>query len=67
MYETIQTFIYIVHQHYITTTCYCYKTLHNTLSNFLGTTHIAEVKALIRTLKRNVQHQRMTLTEKCML
>ena len=37
------------------------------LSNFLGTTYIAEVKALIRTLKRNIQHQRMTLAEKSML
>ena len=56
-----------IRQHYITTTCYCYETLHNMLSNIFGTTHIAEVKVLIRTLKRNVQHQRMTLAEKCML
>ena len=28
-----------IRQHYITTTCYCYKTLHNMLSNFLGTAH----------------------------
>ena len=43
--------------------CWHYKTLHNMLSNLLGTTHIAE----FHTLKRNVQHQRMTLAGKCML